>query len=481
MRMAFWQRLAILAALMGTGSLSTPAIAAQFEQQEIDSSRFIVLAAPGGELGYKLLILEQIKDNRPCWSETGNSPSQVDPLLLNFDFTGICNRIVDSNGFSVRTAGQDQGLQYSLRVLPTENDLLLVAASNTQRNTYAVIGRTYGMPNGFSRIILEPGWRLTRRSFGGRPLGHVYLTYDQPIETVLSNAPLNSSRPRQPNPILETPAPTNTPGESVIPVPSLPPAPSLNSPPPRPLPSPLPPIPSSPSQSDPATTTVNPPPPPSLAEATPPPSRIGGTASPIGSSPAPAVANPAAPPPAPTTNSTTSSTNSATNSATNSTTNSATTSATNSTTNSATGSRSSSTQSTRSSTSTQRFPTTSNAGGAVVLPSRLRRDAASTQSSQASSSIAQANPDANPEANSGSREVENATAVPQTETYQVVVVADSAETQDRVRSVAPNAFLTSINGQVVMQVGIFRNRSEADRLQQRLSMEGLPTAVIPVR
>jgi cell division protein FtsN len=67
------------------------------------------------------------------------------------------------------------------------------------------------------------------------------------------------------------------------------------------------------------------------------------------------------------------------------------------------------------------------------------------------------------------------------ETYQVIVVADSAETQDKVRSVAPNAFLTSINGQVVMQVGIFRDRREADRLQQRLSMEGLPTAVIPVR
>jgi hypothetical protein len=61
------------------------------------------------------------------------------------------------------------------------------------------------------------------------------------------------------------------------------------------------------------------------------------------------------------------------------------------------------------------------------------------------------------------------------------VVADSAEIQDKVRSLAPNAFLTTINGQVVMQVGVFRERSEADRLQQRLSLEGLPTAVIPVR
>ena len=64
MRMAFWQHLTVLAVL-GAGTLVPmiqPAQAAQFEQQEIDPSRFIVLAAPGGELGYKLLILEQIRD-----------------------------------------------------------------------------------------------------------------------------------------------------------------------------------------------------------------------------------------------------------------------------------------------------------------------------------------------------------------------------------------------------------------------------------
>lgn len=61
------------------------------------------------------------------------------------------------------------------------------------------------------------------------------------------------------------------------------------------------------------------------------------------------------------------------------------------------------------------------------------------------------------------------------------MVADSAELQDKVRAVAPNALLTTINGQVVMQVGLFRDRQEADQLQQRLSREGLPTAVIPVR
>ncbi|MCU0526548.1 MAG: DUF3747 domain-containing protein [Elainella sp. Prado103] len=462
MRMAFWQRLAILAALSwGIGSVGTPGNAAQFEQQEIDSNRFIVLAAPGGELGYKLLILEQIKDNRPCWSETGNSPSQVDPLLLNFDFTGICNRIVDSNGFSVRTAGQDQGLQYSLRILPTDNDLVLVAASNIQRNTYAVIGRTYGMPNGFSRIILEPGWRLTRRTFAGRELGHVYLTYDQPIETLLSNQPLPRALSGRGNPLLQNPTPA-TGTEGVIPVPSLPPVPPPNSPIPgsaipnssgtsaSPSISPLPPTPAPgsiavPNSIDPALSATAPPPPPLPASAESRPRTVtsmGGTATPVERSPQSppnqSLPNQSLPNQSPPNQSTTNST-------------------------------------------TRRFPPTSNGGGAVVVPSTLRRNSTRSTSSTPSSSapsarttVAQAEPDT---ASDDTAE----TAVAPVETYQVIVVADSAETQDKVRSVAPNAFLTSINGQVVMQVGIFRDRREADRLQQRLSMEGLPTAVIPVR
>lgn len=89
-------------------------------------------------------------------------------------------------------------------------------------------------------------------------------------------------------------------------------------------------------------------------------------------------------------------------------------------------------------------------------------------------------PDQNADADTNTNTNTN-TAVAQAETYQVVVVADSAEVQDKVRALAPNAFLTTINGQVVMQVGVFRERTEADRLQQKLSLEGLPTAVIPVR
>lgn len=370
MKFTFWQRL-IPFIILGCGVFALPpaATAAQFEQQEVDQSRFIILAAPGGEIGYKLLILEQINDNRPCWSETGSSPSMVDPLLLNFDFTGVCNRIVDSNGFSVRTAGQDQGLAYSLRILREDNDLVLVAASNTLRNVQVEIGRTYGLPSGFSRIILNDGWRLTRRAFNGRAVGHVYLTADQPIETLL----VSGSRPA-PQSVPGFNPMQSVPDASVIPVPSLPPA--VNTPPAPERPADAPgalvlPAPRSQAAAEPGTAPPPPPTPESLApSASPPPARSTGTAQGGPASPRP-VARASTPP--------------------------------------------------------------------------------------------------------------SATTLSQPETYQVVVVADSAELQDKVRALAPSSFLTTINGQVVMQVGVFQDRQQADQLQQRLSLEGLSTAVIPVR
>jgi hypothetical protein len=429
MRIAFWQRFVAVAALgMGLVSLAPPARAVQFDQQEIDQARFIVLAAPGGELGYKLLILEQIKDSRPCWTETGSSPSNVEPLLLSFDFTGICNRIVDSNGFSVRAAGQDQALQYSLRIIPEENDLVLIAASNTQRDVQVVIGRTNGMPTGFSRIILDSGWRLTRRAFNGRPVGHVYLTYDAPIETVATIRRGGSRRPIVPLPPLGAPSqptlsppgsvPNGSAPESIIPVPSLPPGASPSLPPQSPQSSPAEGAPSA------AAPTSGSSAPPSLSTILPAPA--GGPAGGPASPPVPSTnrlpsqsSRPLPPlPPRQT-------------------------------------SGSAATSPTPASPSSTVNPTGSSASGSTPEPSRASSDR--------------------------SNSAPESTALAQAETYQVVVVADSAELQDKVRAVAPSALLTTINGQVVMQVGVFRDRQDADQLQQRLSREGLPTAVIPVR
>jgi len=137
---------AALAALVGVVGAINPAIASTFSKREVDTDKFITVAAPRGLSGsYQLLILEQISSSRPCWSATGSAPVEVDPLLLNFDFTGICGRSLDSNGYSIRMADEDLGLKYSLRVVNRDGDLVLVGVPNRGNTGTLEIGRTYGI------------------------------------------------------------------------------------------------------------------------------------------------------------------------------------------------------------------------------------------------------------------------------------------------------------------------------------------------
>lgn len=57
--------------------------------------------------------------------------------------------------------------------------------------------------------------------------------------------------------------------------------------------------------------------------------------------------------------------------------------------------------------------------------------------------------------------------------YRVVVEADSKSKQDFVRSVVPGAFRTFANGKVLMQVGAYKDRAEADAMLQRVTSKGL--------
>ena len=169
-----------LAILSLTGTVSPrPLAAALFEQTEIDQSQTIAIARPYGEGKYDLLILQQIPGKRQCWQEKGNQPTTVDPLLLNFDFSQICHRSTDSNGYSIRLDGQDYGLDYLLRVSERNGELVLVGTPRTDaRQSEIIVGRTQGLAEGFLKIILDPGWRFTKRSYNGKILSHFYLTGD---------------------------------------------------------------------------------------------------------------------------------------------------------------------------------------------------------------------------------------------------------------------------------------------------------------
>lgn len=173
---------------IGSISLAATAIAAQFEQAEVDQNRLIAIAAPiGNGNAHKLLILEQLNNSRLCWQENPGQVTTVEPLLLNFDFTNICNRSTDSNGYSVRTGGEDLSLRYQLTIVKRRDDLVLLAISTRDPKAPALeIGHTRGLTNQFARIYLHPGWRLARRTFQGQPVGHLYLTTDQPLTALLA-------------------------------------------------------------------------------------------------------------------------------------------------------------------------------------------------------------------------------------------------------------------------------------------------------
>ncbi len=210
-------------ATIGTGTIflgsGQRAIAqSPFDQTEISPSTEIVLfASPiGSSNRYQLIILEQLTTARECWQDNGGI---IDPLLLDFDFTGICRRNNDSNGYSLRMAQEDLGIHYSLRVISRNDHLELVAThrSDPAAQNPVVIGRSpQGLTSGFVRIDLYPNWRLTRRSYQGSTLGHFYLTHDVEVSTYLAMSG-SQTTPSTPPPSLFEPSTSDPSTPSTVP------------------------------------------------------------------------------------------------------------------------------------------------------------------------------------------------------------------------------------------------------------------------
>lgn len=176
------RRLALAAAVAAAGVLHPLAVQASagsalFQAMPLDQAQFVLVAAPIGD-GTKaqLNIYEQVRNTRPCFSLSGQGPAVVNPLLATFDFTGICGRYIDANGYSLRVGGNDLATSYRLSVRRANNDTVLVALpTKAGAGPELVVARSGGTANGFLLLVPEPGWKLMRRQFGGRTLGHVYL------------------------------------------------------------------------------------------------------------------------------------------------------------------------------------------------------------------------------------------------------------------------------------------------------------------
>lgn len=229
MKIPQWLSVTVLAtaSLFSVGAFH-PTTASTFDNVEVNPDNFIAVAAPFGDNKYQLLIIEQIANRQACWSESGNNPVTVEPLLLNFDFTGICGRSTDSNGYSIRMNGQDLGLDYLLRIVQRNGELVLVGTNIRDRSAPEVeIGRTNGLSSGFDKIFLNPGWRFTRRTYQGKALGHIYLTNDSDAPVTQRSNPNTTSQSQPSSPSRELIF--TKPDEPTASPESLPPLPSQDS------------------------------------------------------------------------------------------------------------------------------------------------------------------------------------------------------------------------------------------------------------
>ena len=159
-----------------------------FDSTALPQESFAVLAQPVGRAKWKLLVLEQIKAQPRCW--TPRQDGLVEPSLNRFDFSGICKRYLDSNGYSLRSGGQDLGTRFRFRLQQSGTSLRLEALDPQQRAPLLVgqariLGRD---PNGFVPLKLEPGWALERRLYQGRKLNHLYFAHQEPVNRLLALA-----------------------------------------------------------------------------------------------------------------------------------------------------------------------------------------------------------------------------------------------------------------------------------------------------
>ena len=173
--------LSVFGATVATGLTSTVhAQGSLFTTAEVDETKFVLVAAPiGSGERSQLNIYEQRTSARPCYAVSGSAPAVVDPLLATFDFTGICNRYIDGNGYSLRIGGDDLGTRYRLSVIKSANDVQLMAVpTRNPSEPTLLVARAGGFGNNFVQLKLEPGWKLMRRQYGKRTLGHLYVYRD---------------------------------------------------------------------------------------------------------------------------------------------------------------------------------------------------------------------------------------------------------------------------------------------------------------
>jgi hypothetical protein len=207
-------------AVPGSGLMHQGQAGELFEARPVDPDRYAVLGRPLGNGEWTLLVLEQIQPAPLCWRRRPDG--LVDPSLNRFDFTGICGRYLDSNGYSVRLGNREgSGLAAGplrLRLEQSGQQLRLLASSPAQ-NQDLEVGRA-PVPvrdrNAFVALRLHPGWELQRRRYSGQTLNHLYFANAATAEQILAasrpepTGPLSARRAWNPSPPPPPPPPPST-------------------------------------------------------------------------------------------------------------------------------------------------------------------------------------------------------------------------------------------------------------------------------
>ena len=179
---------------LALAATSAPVALAQgslFTAVPVELSNFVLVSAPiGNGERSQLNIYEQRTTKRPCFAVGGGVPAVVEPLLSTFDFTGVCNRYIDGNGYSLRIGGDDLGTRYRLSVVNTGRDIeLLATPTRNPSQPTMLVARAGGAASGFIQLKLEPGWTLKRRAYGKKSLGHLYVYRDSAPAASSSSSP----------------------------------------------------------------------------------------------------------------------------------------------------------------------------------------------------------------------------------------------------------------------------------------------------
>ena len=191
------------AAMVGILGATLSAKSTDFDAAEVDQSLFLPVAIPGGSLvPYKLWLIRETQPGATCWGLIGDAPTVVDPVWTTN--TTNCGTTSDTNGYSIRVDGEELRSEYALTVEVAEDGLVLTG--KPLRGRSFLIGRTGGLsaPEDYLEIDLEPGWRITQRSYEGDRLSHFYFTNDATLASLLEEDDVAVTPTPTPDPVPET-------------------------------------------------------------------------------------------------------------------------------------------------------------------------------------------------------------------------------------------------------------------------------------